>query len=588
MSIFGLLSLGSQALLTNQKSVNITNENIANQYSDGYARQNVSLQDIVPEGVDIKRIERVFDNGLFKRYLNLNQEVSSDETYTNLLSEIETMFNDIQGTGFYKNVNKFFNSFSDVAINPDDPAARDAVISAANQLVAKIRDTYNNMTKVRDEISLSIKDNVNKVNNIIKHIAQLNKNIKAFKFDETRLNNYLNQRDALLKELSSYMDIKVVYRDDNTTDVYTVKGHALVTYDQFYKVSYEAKENGVVIRVNTTDLTSQFKKGQIGAKIKAIDFINKKINDLNDFTALFASSVNKLHRQGYDLNGNTGIDFFKISPDSSLNYINASNIALNITDYKQLAVASDPNYLNADNSIAKSIFALKDFNEITTKVSQTAVSSTATFGGGSFDLILDNKKIATINYTATDTLNDIVNKINSAQNLVVAQVYENPPASGNFYVQLYAKDIKLSPSIKIQNDTGNFISSIGGINNYTSLYNPEEKARLTTTTGLQIGSTYYKLNSIDNLSLLDTKSFQELYTKKFTSEIGFEISDAKNRLDANKNLRDAVQSKIEEKSGVNVDEELVNLMKYQRAYQSAAKIINVTDELLQTILGLVK
>ncbi|EDP72966.1 flagellar hook-associated protein FlgK, partial [Hydrogenivirga sp. 128-5-R1-1] len=219
MSIFGLLSLGSQALLTNQKSVNITNENIANQYSDGYARQNVSLQDIVPEGVDIKRIERVFDNGLFKRYLNLNQEVSSDETYTNLLSEIETMFNDIQGTGFYKNVNKFFNSFSDVAINPDDPAARDAVISAANQLVAKIRDTYNNMTKVRDEISLSIKDNVNKVNNIIKHIAQLNKNIKAFKFDETRLNNYLNQRDALLKELSSYMDIKVVYRDDNTTDV---------------------------------------------------------------------------------------------------------------------------------------------------------------------------------------------------------------------------------------------------------------------------------------------------------------------------------------------------------------------------------
>ncbi|EDP73470.1 flagellar basal body rod C-terminal domain-containing protein, partial [Hydrogenivirga sp. 128-5-R1-1] len=166
--------------------------------------------------------------------------------------------------------------------------------------------------------------------------------------------------------------------------------------------------------------------------------------------------------------------------------------------------------------------------------------------------------------------------------------YENPPASGNFYVQLYAKDIKLSPSIKIQNDTGNFISSIGGINNYTSLYNPEEKALLTTTTGLQIGSTYYKLNSIDNLSLLDTKSFQELYTKKFTSEIGFEISDAKNRLDANKNLRDAVQSKIEEKSGVNVDEELVNLMKYQRAYQSAAKIINVTDELLQTILGLVK
>jgi flagellar hook-associated protein 1 FlgK len=586
-SIFGLLSLGSQALLTNQKSINVTNENIANQYSDGYARQNVSLQDIVPEGVDVKKIERIFDNNLFKRYLSLNQQVNSDETYSNLLSQIESMFNDIQGTGFYDNINKFFNSFSDLTVNPDDPAARDSVISAAQQLVSKIRDTYNNMIATRDEISSSIKDNVNRVNDILTNIANLNKDIKAFRFDETRLNNYLNQRDQLLKELSSYLDVKVVYRDDNTADIFTVKGHPLVVYDHPYKVDFETKEDGVIVKVNTTDLTSEFKNGQIGAKIKAISFINQKINDLNDFTALLASSVNKIHRNGYDLNGNTGVDFFKISPDSSLNYINASNIDLNVTDYKQIAIAADPNYLNSDNSIAKSILALKDFNQISTKITSNAVSSSATFTGGSFDLIFNNQKVATINYASTDTISDIVNKINSSQNLVVAKLYENTPSSGNFYIQFYAKDISLSPSIDIQNDTGSFLSSTGGLSNYNSLYNLEEKASLTSTSGLQIGSTFYKISNLDNLNILNSKSFQELYTKRFTSEIGLEIENAKNSLDASKNLRDAIQSKIEENSGVNLDEELVNLTKFQRAYQSAAKIINVTDELLQTLLSIV-
>ncbi len=590
MSIFGLLSVGAQSILTHQKSIDAVNENIANQDNEEYARQRVNLQDVVPAGVQIKNLQRIFDNHLFNRFLKLNQETSGDKTYTDVLHEVETMFNDIHGSGFFNNINKFFNAFSDVAVNPDDPAARDAVISAARQLIANIRDTYNNMQKIKEETSLSIKDSIHKINNILKNIAQLNKNIKSFRYDDTRLNNYLNQRDALLKELSSYIDIKVTYRDDNTADVYTVKGYGLVLYDQYKSISYEYTQEGAKVKVDNVDLTNLFKNGKVGGALRAINKINQKITDLNDFTALFASSVNKLHRHGYDLNGNTGRDFFKISPDSSLDYINASNIDLNINDYKEIAVAADSRYLNSDNSIAKSIFALKDFNEITTKTTNNSVSSTTTFGGGSFDIVLDNKKIATVNYTSTDTISDIVNKINNSQSLVVAKLYENPPSSGNYYIQFFAKDIKLSPSIKIENDTGNFVSTVGGIDNYKSLYNPEEKALLTSSSGLTFGSTTpkYKISNVDNLTLLGNKSFQELYTKRFTSELGIEISDAKERLDSNKKLLEAVKSKIEEKSGVNVDEELVNLMKYQRAYQSAAKLITVTDELIQTILGLVK
>ncbi|RMA97512.1 flagellar hook-associated protein FlgK [Hydrogenothermus marinus] len=585
MSLFGTLSIGSQAILTSRKAVDITNENISNQDSEGYSRQTPVIQDLVPVGVSITKIKRIFDNTLYNRYINLNQQVSGNNTYVDILSEVETFFNDIHGTGLSESINSFFNSFNDVAIDPKDPAARETVISQARQLISKIRDTYSNMKQIKEDLKVGMDEDIQKVNNILSSIAKLNKNIKIFHNDETRLNNYLDQRDKLLKDLSTYLDIKVVFRKDDTVDIYTVKGHSLVLYDKAKTLSAEATNTGVKVRVDSIDLTSDFQNGSIGGKLRALDVINKKISDLNDFTALFAASVNKIHRQGYDLNGNTGRDFFKISPDSSLKYIDASNIDLNITDYTQIAAASDSNYLNSDNSVIKSLIALEDYNEITTKTSITGVSPSTTFGNGSFDLYLDNQKIATINYSATDTISNIANTINSSQSRVVAKVYTD--SSGNEHLQLFAKDINLSPSIELKNDTGSFVSSIGGLNSYKGLFNPEEKTDLTSSSGLNIGGTIFKVSDKANLDLLGNTSFQELYNKKFVAELGLKISDAKDKLSSDTILRDSLDQKIKEKSAVNLDEELANLVKYQRAYQSAAKIIAVTDELIQTVLGLV-
>ncbi len=587
MSLFGILSVGGQALLTGRKAIDITSENLSNQDTEGYSRQRVHQQDITPNGVYVKDIERVFNNSIYKRILAVNQQVEGEKNYKDILSEVESLFNDIHGTGFGQKIEEFFNAFNDIAINPDDLAARDKVISVAKQLIGRIRDNYDNMQAIRDETVLSVKDEVKRLNDILVSLVKANKNIKAFRNDKTRLNNYLNERDRLLKELSGLIDIKVKIKSDETVDITTVKGHPLVLDDKYFSVKTEERDGKLRVFADNTDLTELFSNGKIGASLKAIAFIEKKINDLNDFVSIFAAVVNKIHRHGYNLKGETNVDFFKISEDSSLPYINASNIALNINDAKDIAAAGDARYLNSDNMIVKGIIALKDYNQIATKKSANAVSSSDTFGSGSFDVYIGDRKLATVSYTSSDTLSDIVDKINTSQSEVVAKVFEYPSGSGNQYLELFAKDLPKSKRIDLKNDSGAFVSTIGGLSNNKGFLNPAEVEGLKNG-NLQIGDVKYQISNPDNYNIVENKSLNELYNKRLVAEIGFEIEHTKDNLKDNETFLNALEEKLKEISGVNTDEELANMLKYQRAYQSAAKIITVTDELLQTVLNMIK
>jgi len=211
-----------------------------------------------------------------------------------------------------------------------------------------------------------------------------------------------------------------------------------------------------------------------------VAFVNGTLSSLNDFTSVFAAAVNKVHREGYDLNGNTGTDFFRISPSSSSPILDASNIDVNIDDPNMVAAASDPNYTDSDNTNAKRLLNLKD--------------------------------------------------------------------------------------------------TISGV------FTPAEESSLTGG-GLTIGSITYASSSED-YSFIRKSSFSEFYGSRIVSSVGLELEGVKERYEDNSFLLDAVDRKLKEISGVNMDEELINLEKLQRAYEASARIINVTDELIKTVLSL--
>lgn len=483
MSLLGILSTAGQSLLTFQRGINSTNKNISNVTTEGYNREVPVFQDFPRSGVFMNKIIRVFDRSLFNRSIELNQQLNSDNSFSEILSNIETMFNDTLGSGFSSDLNNFFNSINDMLIKPDDIAARSQFLANAQTLVGKIRSINDSLDNQKQDITLKVRDQVKQINQITDQLAKLNQTIKTKTLDIEANNEYLNERDRLIKQLSDLIDTKVVFNEDNTVNVFTAKGYGLVVGIQSTPLSFETDTNGnPVVKWNgVADITTEIQNGQLGGNLKGIKSINDQLNKLNDFTTVFATVFNKVHKKGYGLDGSTNLDFFTIDPSKSSTKIDASNIYLNITDPKKVALAQNSTYLNSDNTNGKDLLGLKN-------------------------------------------------------NIRV--LYTNPSQP---------------------------------------VLTPAEEAALQSS-----------LNDSTNYTYIKDHTFAEFYNTKLVADLSSTSSYIKQQQQNNKYLYDAITEKMKSITGVNMDEELINLTKLQRSYQASARIITVTDELMQTILNLVK
>ncbi|OMH41089.1 flagellar hook-associated protein FlgK [Desulfurobacterium indicum] len=361
MSLLYSLSIAGQSLLTYQDAIDVTNKNISNAFTDGYSREEPVIADLpARSGAYIQDIKRISNKIMFSRYIKANQETEGLSDYKNILDQVEDVFNDTAGSGFGAALNDFFASLNDIAVNPGDLTARYAALSKAKVLVGRIRDSYSYLTDIKEKTNLGIKDTVDNINRLTEKLADINKNLKFFyKSNPDRYNEYLDERDRTLKELSSLVDTKVTFHEDGTVDVSTAKGFSLVIGINSQSLSYSTDgNNNPVIKWNNTDITAEFQNGKLGGYLKGIDFINQTIDRLNIFTTQFANAINTQHKAGYDLNGNPGTDFF--TSDNGSSTIDASNITLNFEDPKLIAASQNATYPDSDNTNIKAIIALED------------------------------------------------------------------------------------------------------------------------------------------------------------------------------------------------------------------------------------
>ncbi|SMP18592.1 flagellar hook-associated protein 1 FlgK [Desulfurobacterium pacificum] len=456
MALFAALSIASQALLANKTAINTTNRNMSNAYTDGYSREVPVFTDVPGGGTSIETIKRVFSKMYFTRYVSQNQNYNSLSSYQDILEQIESVFNDMQGSGFSNELNKFFDVMNDIALNPADLAPRAEFISTAQALVGRIRDSYSTLSEIKQTAVNKIRDEINALNDKLKALAEVNKNLKLYADSPDRLNQYLDKRDQLIKEISDTLDVKVQMNDNGTVNLFTAKGFALVLDDRANTIEFKTDENNnPQIYVSSTNITRDIENGTIGGTLKGINAINEAIDKLNTFTTTFANAINNQQEQGYDLYATPGSTTPNgealFTTDNGSTTIDASNITLNFTDPKKIAAASSSDNLNADNENIKAMISLKD-------------------------------------------------------------------------------------------------------------------------------NTWADLNNM---------SFSEYYNTEIVSALGSELEYVKNRTENSKFLLDSIEDKMKELSSVNMDEELINLTKYQRAYEAAARVVTVTDELLQTVLGMV-
>ncbi|MRJ03350.1 MAG: flagellar hook-associated protein FlgK, partial [Epsilonproteobacteria bacterium] len=244
MSLFNILSVNAQSLNAFQKGVELTNKNISNVYNKDYSREVPVFTELSPGfGVDLAEAQRIFDQRYFDRYLRENQNFMFHDRLSSDLEGVEAIFNDTLGSGLEEVLDEFYSKLNQLVNEPESMAVREDLLAGGRKLVATFQDRFDSLDNERSNLHLTMEQEVEEINQLTASLAKINNALgsqpKDLIQDQEQRNSLLNERDRILKELSSHIDMKVRYYENGRVDLSTAKGHALVVGEKSFNLSLE-------------------------------------------------------------------------------------------------------------------------------------------------------------------------------------------------------------------------------------------------------------------------------------------------------------------------------------------------------------
>lgn len=534
-----LYSTALSGLSAAQIALSVTSNNITNVKSQGYSRQLVSINEAsVGGGVTTGSIERQFNKYVTQQYNAAKSSEAGLTAYQNQINQIDSLLAD-SDSGLSVMMQKFFGSLQTLGSAPADPATRQGVIGSAENLTAQFRSMDAYLTDMQNGVNGEINDQVTQINNTAKQIASLNREISLAKAKTGEAPNaLLDQRDFLVSSLSERLDIKVTEQDSGTYNISFSNGLSLVSGFESSKLEAMASNEDptrttVGYRDSANNLIqvreSTIKGGELGGVLSfRTETLDVSQNRLGQLAVGLASAVNTQHAAGVDLNGNPGKDFFAIGQPTS--YSNAKNTSTAYFD-GVFSDASNLGYSDYDISYSSTTgYEVKDKSTGESIGTFPVGSTTLTFGGMTL----------TMNGTPADGDKFLVKPAATA-----ARAFES--------------NIKDPVDIA----AGDASSTGAGDNrNALALYNLQSKAVIKG--GSTVNQAYASLvNDVGNKAQI-IKVNQATQATMSEQLLAVQQSD----------------------SGVNLDEEATNLLRYQQYYQASARIVDVATSIMDTIIGL--
>jgi flagellar hook-associated protein 1 FlgK len=551
-----------------QAALQVTGNNIANAGNADYTRQVANLapspdQKLQPgmfigTGVDLTGIKRQVDDALNARIRSSVADNQSADTTQQWLGRVEATFNELSDQDLSTQLSTFFNSWSDLANKPQDIGLRQVVLQNGDSLAGNFQSLRNQLTGLQKDVDSRLTGLVGDADQLATQIADINQQIVNAEGGAGDANGGANglrdRRDALLKQLSTLVDINTT-EDKGVVNVYvgseplvigtTNRGVGLkTTTDDKGRLSTE-----VIFKANngTMNVTS----GQIGALVSVRKQIGDTVDNVDSVAGNLIFELNKIHASGQGLQGFSSV--------TSTANVNDPTVALNdpasglkftptngsfVVHVKQKAsgletstlVQVDLDGLNANdttlNSLATSIDGISGIS--------------ATVNAGKLNVSADSNDV------------DISFSQDSSGTLAALGV-------NNFFSGSDARDIAVNATIKGQPSLLAAAKNGNTGDNQTALAIAAlESAKIGALNGASLKETYQGI----------------------INGIAVNAATAKNNADATLSVQQTLESQRESLSGVSLDEEAINLMRQQRAFQAASRVVAAVDEMLKTLLSL--
>ena len=368
--INGILSISGQALMTQQKAINVTSHNIANVNTPGYSRQTLQLSTNTPvytsvgligNGVGAHSVDRIYDRFLSAQINNENQGLGRWDAQKGAVEIIETIFNESDGYGLSQALSKFWDAWQSITNNPTGPTERQVLVTSSQVLSDTFNHLNDDLRQSQEDLDISVQGTVADINRLTEQLTDLNLKIISTEADSSIANDYRDKREQLLKELSGLIDINTYEDSNGAIHALVADGRPLVGAGQNWQLSTQVNPSGLhdVIWIDNggtmVDITGMISGGRLKGYFEVRDaVITADMNRLDTLAQALMADVNALHQSGFALDGSAGEIFF--------NGLGAGDIELNTNiagNLDLIAAAADALTAPGDNRQAIAIAGLQ-------------------------------------------------------------------------------------------------------------------------------------------------------------------------------------------------------------------------------------
>lgn len=554
-----LAKMGLGAMNNAQYKLSTAAHNVNNAAVEGYNRQTVLSQTAgsqamgggyVGRGVETVTVSRSYDNFLFTQLVNALGEGAARSSYGTEIERLDTLFADTS-VGISPAIERFFASVNAVASEPADSAAREEMLGQANNLATQVRETNAYLDQQRGNINTQITTVVEQVNSYLDRISEANQQIVKARASANRHepNDLLDQRDQLVRELNELVGVKVFDQGDGRVSLAVGNGQVVLGGNTVYPL--QAMRSGddpqrIVVGLTVRDSTgapvgieldeSYIRGGKLGGLVEyRQEVLDDVQNNLGRMALGLSEAFNAVHTQGLDSQGNPGQDFFSVGALKAIPSVadeaNATNVTAKVVNVNDLTAADYRVSVNSDG-----------YYEITNLVTkQTYPPAVDASGGAAVTRMIEGVEFT---FAAAPA-----------------------PAAGDSWL--------IQPTR----------NAAAGLN--VELTDPAQIAAAAVGTGVSNGDIGLKLAQLQHDKTLGggTMSVTESFSQ-IVNRIGVSSQKNKTALQAQQNLINQTYAAQQQVSGVNLNEEYINIEQALEQYRAAFRMIDVSSTMFDTLLNM--
>lgn len=656
-----LYSIGLSGLQSSTARISTTGQNTANVDTEGYSRQKTSTVSIEGGGVRIQDTGRVVNQ-------YMNQQVWSDssdyhyyDSYRSMMSSFDSIFGE-DSVSLTSYIGDAFSELQTANSDPTDSSARANAYSNFREMVAQ----YNELASyVRDQDSLAknnVVNNVSTANNIASQIAELNAQI--FKFESATggtANELRDNQEQLVKELSSHLDVKVRYDDNNLMTVNLASGQPLVLQDRNNALQLTTNsddpDKALAVKLNFGKYSVGVPSDDLGGSIGGLvafrnEFIPSAERMLGQQALVLADTMNEQNKLGLDANGEYGNNLFSVgqidvaasgdnrrtsdSVDVKLTsgaadeittdtyeLVMTSNTAFKIVTYDQSGRISDESDVVDTATATPNANGYFEVDGLGIEIQLTGANYTT---GDKFQFAPTKNAAATLSLSARSgddfALSAPIEVSSADSNLSDVSIsissVSNTDSSDSAFTQtggLYPSApqelfFTASDTVEIRDANGNVLDTLTNITDYSNLLGQSTVLSTAPNTppgydvslngtpraGDSFSIAFNASGESDNYNGLKLASLQNqasvggerTYSEAFTALVT-EIGSVSASLATNATSSEVVMNKSvaarDEVSAVSLDEEAVNLLRFQQSYSASAQILTAAQSTFATLIS---